>query len=327
MYRVKRFILLEIIGGKNIMKNNKNTKQYFRIPRVYIYDLSDYELLTYIELLRHELNYPKQRSACSIVDFCKDSDYSTQRRESSYLTHIRPILRQFISKGLISVDGYDVDTILSLNPQEFFISTLNESFIPSKQYVMISIKDFEAIIHSGKTYRIAALRLLLYIRDACNIKYNRNGEEESECAFYYNVKTITKTLQISQCRYDNCIDLLVQLGLIVKHVTGSYYNSSGAILNAPNIYAINNSSAQLRISVADTYLRNELLPKNKLNGSDFNKPVGVNKPLSNKKRRKLDRKTAEIVADPNNDWGNTDNRSIEDIEGVAEGDGDDNESR
>lgn len=288
-------------------KNQISDNRFMRINWNYAKEMTDFELLTYVILYKHSLafsltnTFAPTQVITSINLICEEAGYCcVASRTNSFYCSIKPALKKFERQGLIK----PFKPIDKLMPSEAFKIALNESFVEEKSYRAFTNDEIDTIIKSAIPCRSTALRLYLYIRGHIRETITKQ-EEYIYSAYIIPRKQAIKDLDITLRRYDSSMQLLEESGLIKKKVVGSYmiYKGNKEInrVNAPNIYTLGNldeTERKKRESRALYHFKETLLHDK----NDCFMP-----PVHRLKKDKIIKKQedAQLINDPNNDWGDT----------------------
>lgn len=242
---------------------------YYAIPKEIVYSdpaYTEYDLLTYITILRCRLLHDNHIAHTSIFNICELSNYSTlDRREESYYSSIKWSLKLFRDNDMIKING--IKEVDELRPRAFIKIQLTDKFVPSSNFIQLTDEELNVII-GCKEYKATAalLKVYLYIKSLMFIDYNNPNSSIS--AYYVTEDIACQVLFMSKQKYDICVNTLCALDLLVCHQTGSYYDFNG-IKNAPNIYVLNNDDVAGNIRGALNRLKHDLLKPEFGNKDDF----------------------------------------------------------
>ena len=277
--------------------DNKN-QIFYKIPTDYIYEVDEYELMTYIGILNFRTLSDPNKAYLSIKMICDNAGYSSaDRRKASYYTFIRKHIHLFLGRKWITISNPIVGE--KINPSECLEVVLSNSYIPKERFLKLTQKEYDIIINNHQ-YRNKAslLRVYLYIK---SFMFVDNVDSRKSISAYYVAGDIAaNTLGMSRSKYDSCVNSLCEIGLLVCRQTGSYYTYHG-ITNAPNIYVLNNENAENNISGAMSRLKYELLNKKFGNSDEFMPITYIGKPITKKNSNPINKNICEDDID--GDWG------------------------
>lgn len=283
--------------------SNVNEK-FYKIPMRYILESDEYEVLTYLGLLEARTLSDPNKVYISQKILCENMNYSSvDRRKGSYYSEIRKHLQLFTGRKWIKVDSrVDCENI---NPSECMNITLSDLYIPSDNYIKLTKDELDIIINNRKyRNRASLLQVFLYIKSFMYVDHKIANRSIS--AYYVVGNVAARALNISRGKYDVCVNVLCDIGLLICHQTGSYFNEYG-ISNAPNIYVYNNERARDNIDGALNRLRYKLLDSRYGNGEDFMPITHVGKAFGDDSQSDDTVSKYTESADNNNDddgeWG------------------------
>lgn len=282
-------------------------KLHLRIPNSLINDNDEYALITYMAITINKQLFNRKIAKTSIFDICRLWGYSTtDRRSGSYLSLIKGILADFCDRGWIEIHQPQSKKI---KPNELITIKLSDIFFPEKNYTSISMQELNDIINCTEYKSKASLiKVFLYIKSFMFMVYE--GHTDSVISAYYVAGNIAAdALKMSRSKYDLCVNVLLGIGLLVCHQTGSYRTKYG-VVNAPNVYVLNNDDAERNIKGGISRLKYDLLDKRYGNGDDFMPIVYTGKTI--KKRDVLELKESDT---DDGEWGDSNPMSEYHIKG------------
>ena len=247
-----------------IRRDYMEKNAYIIVPNKLIYDKnSENNILVYIGISKRRMLLDKTVAITSIVDLCETSNYSIDdRRRKSFYSLIKPALNSFIEMGLIKIDNFD-----DVKPQTLIKIRLTDGFEPKEKYTPITMQELKTILNCKSYKSLSALvRVYLYVKSLMYMDYRHTNAVIS--AYYVAREVAARALKISIAKYDRCINTLCDLGLLVCHQTGSYYDYNG-IKNAPNIFVLNDEQAESNINGAINRLKYSLLNSEYGNSDEF----------------------------------------------------------
>lgn len=283
--------------------NGANDK-FYKIPSDYILEADEFEILTYIGLLDARTLANPKKIYISQKILCENMNYSSNdRHKGSYFLAIRKHIQLFLGKGWVTIDNrFNCEKI---NPSECLDITLSDSYIPKDGFIKLTNDERNRIINNYKYKNKASLlQVFLYIKSFMYVDYKMPDRALS--AYYVSGNVAAKALNMSRGKYDMCVKVLCDIGLLVCHQTGSYFDKFG-ITNAPNIYVYNDERAKDNINGALNRLRYKLLDSRYGNGEDFMPITHVGKAFGDDNQANSTVSEYTESADDNNDddgeWG------------------------
>lgn len=249
------------------------------------YTVEQDELITYIGLCHHKKLIDNDIVETSINNICYDANYSFDRHKGSYLTKIKGHLQTFVDRGWIMV--FAGSSLERVRNDSCIRLKLLKGFEPQKDYTMLTENEFDNIMeYDGNICKSIVLRVYLFIKSKMFYKSESSGFEKFS-AYYMNGDAAINDLKISRERYDNCLNFLVNKGLLAKYETGSYYTKHNSIINAPNVYVLNDKDKIDNINEAVKRLKYKYLKSEYGNGNDFMPIVYTGKKIKKDQESKM----------------------------------------
>ena len=233
-------------------------------------------IMTYIGIDRFillsknkDLNY----AVFTIRDICDNANLSCKNRQQNcYVQKIKNHLKYFQDKGQIENIGNNSHKEFSnMGVGEEIILAIKPNFFPKENFTQITDEEFNVLVK--QKYTIAKEILVatyLYVKSFMYLP--KHYEEGKFSAFFQDLYATSHELGISRYKIDRCMQYYIDSNLLVKRQTGSY-KYAGTVLNAPNIYVLNNPDAKMNINSALNVLKYNLLKPEYGNGEDFMPPV------------------------------------------------------
>ena len=228
-------------------------------------------ILTYVGVSRYmllrkceDINY----SVFSLRDLCENANYSsTNKQNDSYLRKVRGHLKYFEDRGLLKIVSSYKSKFNDFTLNDTIKVALNPSFFPKTDFAKISDEEFNTLV--GKSYTVSKEKLVAVYTYIKSYMYDSDEFEIGKfCAFFKDVSSSAHNLNISVHQMDRCLKFYLDNGLLIKYQTGSY-KFQGNILNAPNIYVLNNEKAKSNINSALYCLRKHYLKPEYGNKEEF----------------------------------------------------------
>lgn len=242
--------------------------------------------ITYIGIRRFVLACTNKNgtrySVFSIRDFCENANISSKNRGgNSYIKKVRNHLQYFQEKNLIkNIGANSKKDFQKIGMNEEIILSICPEFFPKNNFAKITDEEFNALIE--KHYTVSKEILVATYVYVKSFMYDSEHFEEGKfCAFFQDLYTAAYNLNISRHKIDRCMEFYVKNGLLIKHQVGSY-KYLDKVLNAPNIYVLNNADAKMNISSALNVLKFKLLKQEYGNNKNFMPVVYTGKKTTKK---------------------------------------------
>jgi hypothetical protein len=230
----------------------KNTTTFIKVPYWLLSKDRDssYELMTYCSLCLNRLLFDNSIASISIKQICVEYGYSMSRNKNGFLTDIRSSLAKFVEHGLIEPLNIQ-NSMENIKASEYILIKLNPKFFPANDYVRFTYGEFIKLVNIRSSVQTPNVFKVFLC-----IKARMDGRDAKPSAFYQSIVEFSKETGISRVTVDKCLELLVSNHLLIRYQTGKYQNNYGVIINAPNIYTLNDDKAEENIDIALDSLKN-----------------------------------------------------------------------
>lgn len=277
-----------------------DSNNFYKVPKDYIYEMDEYELMTYISILDFRTLSDSNKAYLSAKMICDKANYSsTDRRKESYYSLVRKHIHLFLGRNWIKISNPIITN--KINPSECIEVILTDLYIPKEKFIKLSQTEFDTIVNNDKYKNKASLlHVFLYIKSF--MYADDKDRNRSISAYYVSGMVASHTLGMSRSKYDACVNTLCELGLLICRQTGSYYDETG-IKNAPNIYVLNDDRAEDNIRGAMSRLRYKLLNPQYGNKDDFMPIVYIGKTIKKDKTESEFEDHIQDDEEDNGEWG------------------------
>ena len=224
-------------------KGEKYLGYFYKVPRTYLE--TDYKELMVRFCLACDSNIDSYTSVC-IGRICEMCGYSTTNRNKtngSFSSYVKGVLRQLIeNEEIIQTWGGNINSVKGGSLLQF---KLLDKFFDSQpdNFSKLTKEAFDTLMRiECKFTKATLLKIYTYIRG--HIIENST----TTYGFYKSVDIACLELAVSRQTLDDCLDLFVENGLFIRHLTGSCY-VNGNPKNVPNIYVLPDGNAQSNIDI------------------------------------------------------------------------------
>ena len=224
---------------------------FYRVPRDC---LDGREVMVRFCLDRHRTQ--EDKSFTSLQDICEDCNYTIDRHKGNFLDFVKKTLLSLVKQGtIIQFRGNTPDKAV-INEMMGFV--LNNDFSPCNNYISLPAEAFDKIVKIKTAIKREVLfNTYLYIKSFIYDYRSDPNEAYVPYGFYGNLSLACDELGYTRKTIDMCMDLFVECGLLKCHLTGSYVKANGAVVNAPNIYVLNDENADKNIRLLPEKLREQ----------------------------------------------------------------------
>lgn len=235
----------------------KISTKFCKIPKSFVKDRENdpTEILTYYAIDKFRLLKDDTTSVVSLQEICKLCGYGVGRCKYNYLPKARSHLIKFHSLGLIELVGVDISKPIRLT--DLINVKLNSDFFPTADYVQLTDDEFNTLVNINSTIQKAYL-VKAFLNIKSYIYVSPTGSIGKPSAFYKEIDSLVDETGFTRYTVDKCLEILEQHKLLVKYETGSYKTSNGLIINAPNIYVLNDDNIKDNINMSINRLKNGL---------------------------------------------------------------------
>lgn len=171
----------------------------------------------------------------TIEDLIRECGYSRDRHRGGSDEQFKSILSLLIREGKITYDG----DLSALKYSDFIQIKVNEGklFHAKDNFVLLTIKEFDAITSSNIPSKEVALAVYLLIKKHIYIDDNENSTYAKVA--YPSKYGIAKRIGVnSKSTVEVAIERLVSIGMLYEHVGGFYKKENGLFYPTNNVYAL-----------------------------------------------------------------------------------------
>jgi len=222
------------------------TGGYFaKIPNQFIKskEFDDKLILTIICLDRRR--FYENVSCLSLLKLIESSGYRFSRSPCGSLAQFKNQLQFLIDNEMIEPER-DINT---LKPDACIDIKVLDNFEVHKDYTIITAKEIDDLLQSpAKIDKSKLFAVYLYIKSFMrNRNLDDNGNEfkdakDNPSAFWGTISNTVTDVGVAKETVNKCLKEYLKLGLLKRHVVGSYVtkHSEGIVrINVPNIYVLN----------------------------------------------------------------------------------------